>query len=352
MKEAIVHPGGKVVIEDHPIPQPGHNELLVRVIIAGTNQKDWKFPFLEDTPHNAGDDVAGVVEAIGDGVWEFRPGDRVAGLHAFPEPGGAYAEYAILPAHQTFRLPDIVSFEEGATVPLTALGAAFALYHNLQLPTSWQRPPDKPTPLLVYGASTAVGAYAIKLAIASSIHPIVAIGSEHSCFVRKHLRSEEGDAFLDYTAFENPSDLVEAIQQAFRDAGVADGRPGHAIDAVSIPGTFDHVVAQSMAGAPIDGQRPRMAVMMPGHNYSTADTSVEVVEVYTGLAHQGGDVGKRFAYTVCRLFAMGLAEGWLAPHPFEVREEGLEALEGVLQDSMSGKIHAKKILLRVGKVEQ
>ena len=112
MKEAIVHPGGKVVIEENAIPQPAQDELLVRVIIAGTNQKDWKFPYIEDTPHNAGDDVAGIVESIGKGVWEFHPGDRVAGLHAFPEPGGAYAEYAILPAHQTFKLADDVSFEE------------------------------------------------------------------------------------------------------------------------------------------------------------------------------------------------------------------------------------------------
>lgn len=112
MKEAIVSPEVKVTIQDSPIPTPGPEEVLVKVIIAGTNPKDWKFPAIDETAHNSGDDVAGIVEAVGEKVWEHRKGDRVAGMHAFPEPYGAYAEYAILPAHQTFRLPPNISFEE------------------------------------------------------------------------------------------------------------------------------------------------------------------------------------------------------------------------------------------------
>lgn len=112
MKEAIVNIDVTVKIQESPVPVPGPHEVLVRVVFAGVNPKDWKFPSIAETPHNSGDDVSGVVEEVGCDVWEFRKGDRVAGLHAFPEPYGAYAEYAILPAHQMFRLPPNISFEE------------------------------------------------------------------------------------------------------------------------------------------------------------------------------------------------------------------------------------------------
>lgn len=112
MREAIVDMDVTVKIQESPIPVPGPQEVLVKVIFAGVNPKDWKFPSIAETPHNSGDDVSGIVEEVGRDVWEFRKGDRVAGLHAFPEPYGAYAEYAILPAHQMFRLPPNISFAE------------------------------------------------------------------------------------------------------------------------------------------------------------------------------------------------------------------------------------------------
>jgi NADPH:quinone reductase-like Zn-dependent oxidoreductase len=112
MKEAIVAPDISVSFIDSPIPTPGPRQILVKVIVAGTNPKDWKFPKFTNNAHNSGDDVAGIVEAVGDSVCEFRKGDRVAGMHCFPRPHGAYAEYAILSEHLTFHIPNNVTFEE------------------------------------------------------------------------------------------------------------------------------------------------------------------------------------------------------------------------------------------------
>jgi NADPH:quinone reductase len=61
---------------------------------------------------NSGDDFAGVVEAVGGGVSEFKPGDRVAALHQIGTAGGSFAEYAIAPSSTTFHIPDDISFAE------------------------------------------------------------------------------------------------------------------------------------------------------------------------------------------------------------------------------------------------
>lgn len=66
-----------------------------------------------DRAGNQGDDIAGIVEAVGDKVYEFKPGDRVAAFHEMVTPGGSYAEYAIAWQHTTVHLPKHVSFEGG-----------------------------------------------------------------------------------------------------------------------------------------------------------------------------------------------------------------------------------------------
>jgi NADPH:quinone reductase len=117
MKEALVAADVSVTIHDVAIPTPGPHEILVKVVIAGTNPKDWKFPGFLKNAHNSGDDLAGIVESVGDGVCEFRKGDRVAGMHAFPLPHGAFAEYAILRDYMAFHVPESISFEEVCLSP-------------------------------------------------------------------------------------------------------------------------------------------------------------------------------------------------------------------------------------------
>jgi NADPH:quinone reductase len=111
MKEAIVAKGPKVTIHDVPIPKPGPNQVLIKVIYSGSNPKDWKQPQF-GKPHNSGDDIAGIIEDIGDGVFEFKKGDRVAAFHEMTTPHGSFAEYAIAWDYTTFHLPEMTSFEE------------------------------------------------------------------------------------------------------------------------------------------------------------------------------------------------------------------------------------------------
>jgi NADPH:quinone reductase len=128
MKEAKVNADIKVDIIDSPIPSPGPGDVLIKVEVSGSNPKDWKVlkMYLQlksnkfrhtlttqrsNKPLNSGDDIAGTVVAIGSGVYEFRPGDRVAAFHEMMQPHGSFAEYAIAHDYSTFHIPQTVSFE-------------------------------------------------------------------------------------------------------------------------------------------------------------------------------------------------------------------------------------------------
>lgn len=112
MKEAIVSKGPKVSIRDVPVPKPKENQVLIKVVYSGSNPKDWKTPEWLDETANSGDDIAGIVEVVGEDVFEFKKGDRVAAFHEMRTDHGSFAEYAIAWDHTTFHLPEKTSFEE------------------------------------------------------------------------------------------------------------------------------------------------------------------------------------------------------------------------------------------------
>jgi NADPH2:quinone reductase len=121
--------------------------------------------------------MAGIVHSVGKDVYEFSPGDRVAAFHRPATSNGTFAEYSVAPDWTTFHLPKNVSFEEGATVPTAALTAAVALYVDMKLPEPYNigkkgASEKKKVPILIYGVSSAVGAFAAKLARLSGLGPM------------------------------------------------------------------------------------------------------------------------------------------------------------------------------------
>lgn len=111
MKEALVHGGPKVQIIDSPVPAPGSDQVVIKVVVSGSNPKDWKRADSNKEPWNTGDDVAGTVSAVGSNVTEFHVGDRVAAFHEMQAPNGSYAEYAVAWSHTTFHIPSQTSYE-------------------------------------------------------------------------------------------------------------------------------------------------------------------------------------------------------------------------------------------------
>jgi NADPH:quinone reductase-like Zn-dependent oxidoreductase len=114
MKEALVDKTITVTVRDTAIPVPGPSQICIRVVVSGTNPKDWKVPSLwiqDALPSNQGDDIAGYVEEVGEGVVGFKKGDKVAAFHQMMTPYGSYAEFAIAWEHTTFHLPAQINFE-------------------------------------------------------------------------------------------------------------------------------------------------------------------------------------------------------------------------------------------------
>lgn len=146
-------------LEQAPEPEPGPGEMLVRIAAAGVNplevavrSGDHPRARAMTLPYTCGTDVAGQVEAVGEGVEAFAPGDRVWGRAST----GAYAEKGLLPAGSTGRLPDSMSFAEGAALPIPLLTAWNALVVKGEA-----APGDC---VLVQGGAGGVGYLAIQLA--------------------------------------------------------------------------------------------------------------------------------------------------------------------------------------------
>lgn len=190
--------GGPDVLryEDVEQPVPGPGEARVRVAATTFNPVDdgirggyLQGPFPVALPHTPGIEVAGTVDALGEGATGVEVGDEVVGF--LPMVGdGASAEYVVVPSEVLTRAPAGVPLVDAAALPMTGLTAWQALFDDAKL-TAGQR-------LLINGAGGSVGGYAVQLAKAAGAH-VTAVGSPRS---RDRLRELGADEVVDHTGAE------------------------------------------------------------------------------------------------------------------------------------------------------
>jgi NADPH2:quinone reductase len=292
---------------------------------------------LYGNPHNTGDDIAGIVHAVGANVYEFKPGDRVAAFHEMMKPGGSFAEYAVAWQYMTSHIPDNLSFEEASTIPLAALTAVIGNYIRLGLPEPW-KPATEKTPFLVYGAASAVGAFAIKLARLSNIHPIIGVAGRGIPYAETLIDKTKGDVIIDY---RNGNEAVVAgIKDALENAGTP--QIYYAFDAVSEKGSHNNVVAVLAPEAQVTYVFPLELTAPPGFSYPITYKSAE----FTGVAEAyGGNRQQGFIY-LRWLFRM-VMEGKFAAHPHEVVPGNLAGVSQALQNLKAGKASAVKYVFKI-----
>jgi len=173
----ITKPGAPEVLQltDRPQPVPLSHDVLIKVSAAGINRPDvfqrkGNYPPPPGAPQDIpGLEVAGTIEAVGDNVTQWKPGDRVCALVI----GGGYAEYCTAPESSCLRVPNNLTMVEAASLPETF----FTVWSNV-----FDRGHLKPgETLLVHGGSSGIGVTAIQMAKALGSTVYVTAGSDDKC---------------------------------------------------------------------------------------------------------------------------------------------------------------------------
>jgi NADPH2:quinone reductase len=197
-------PSDVLQLVERNLPQPAPGELRVRIVVSGVNPTDWKtrsgFGTARDLdePQVPGQDGAGIVDALGEGVSELQVGQRVwVWDAAHGRPTGTGQEFICLPADHVVPLPDAVSLDVGASLGIPALTAHRVL-------TSFTGAPNRLGPgtlagrtVLIAGGAGAVGHAAIQLAVWSDATVLTTVSSPQ----KAELARRAGARFvIDYRA--------------------------------------------------------------------------------------------------------------------------------------------------------
>lgn len=178
------HGGPEVLVpRDASVPRPGARQILIEVHAAGVNRPDilqrkGAYPAPAGAPDWPGLEVAGRVAALGEGVANWREGDRVMALL----PGGGYADYALADAGSALPVPSGLGFAEAAAIPETFL----TVWHNV-----FQRGALREgETFLVHGGTSGIGTTAIQLAHAFGAHVATTVGSADKAEAARRLGAD------------------------------------------------------------------------------------------------------------------------------------------------------------------
>ena len=183
-----------LTLDEIDTPTPGKGEVLVAVKACAINYPDTLmirdlYQFKPERPYSPGGELAGVIEAVGEGVDNYKVGDRVmAGIG-----NGGLREKAIVPAARMFPVPDGVAFEKAASLLMTYGTTIHGLKDRGHI-----KPGDV---VLVLGAAGGVGLSAVELAKAYGARVVAAVSSEakgevaKQAGVRMTLTGMNGDLF-------------------------------------------------------------------------------------------------------------------------------------------------------------
>jgi NADPH2:quinone reductase len=235
MRAIIITRAGRpdvLAMSDVADPVPGPHQIRVRVHATAVNRADLlqragHYPAPNDAPQNIpGLEYAGVVDAVGNGVQQWRAGDRVMGLVA----GGAYAECIVTHEYEALRVPKALSLTDAAAVPEAFITAHDALFTRMQLQSGES--------LLIHAVGSGVGTAALQLAKA---HGAFVLGTQRSPWKLERAQALGLDVAIEAAAGDFAERVVHELTVSRTSYTVAD-RP----DARSgVHGIFDPSGARS-----------------------------------------------------------------------------------------------------------
>ncbi len=188
-------------LEDVEMPTPKSNQILVKIEAAGVNPVDTYiragvYPVKPNPPYTPGKDGAGVVEAVGDDVEKFKVGDRVLTADSV---SGTYAEYCLCEEKHLIKLPENVSFEQGAGV-FVPYGTSYrALFQKAKA--------RQGETVLIHGASGGVGTAAIQWAKNAGLSVVGTASSDEG---RKLVKEQGADFVFNHADEDYLQKILEA----------------------------------------------------------------------------------------------------------------------------------------------
>ncbi|KAH9885811.1 GroES-like protein [Cubamyces lactineus] len=338
------------VLGESPVYHPGPEEVLVKIMACALNPIDHAIVdppytqlFVTYWPFIAGYDGAGIVVEVGSQVRNLKEGDKVLflGDSTYAKRSATFQQYAVVPADLTATIPDNITFEQAATLPLALATDVLALYNqsaaaeniSLRLKPVWE--PEGATayagtPAFIVGGASSLGQCAIQLAKLAGHSPIVATASLHNAplllslgathVIDRRKSNESILAELSAIAGEKPVKFAfvaiphdPELCRLGRDALA----PGGAL-AIVLPSP--RAVPEDVAN-PGDGKRVGFVYGSPYLPY-TREVGVAMYKQITGW----------------------LQKGLLKPNPVEVLPNGLAGIPEGLERLKANKISGKKLV--------
>lgn len=212
-----VAPGGPetLALTEVPVPDAGQGQLRVRVLACGINYPDVlviedRYQFKPPRPFAPGVEVSGVVDAVGEGVRDWREGDRL--IATLSQSSGGLAEYVVLDPRDAFRIPDGQDPVEAAGLLLTYATTLHALADRGDL--------KEGETLLILGAAGGVGLAAIEVGKVMGARVVAAVSSDEKAQVAL---AAGADDVMVYGRAPFDKQQARALGQAFKDIAGPDG---------------------------------------------------------------------------------------------------------------------------------
>ncbi len=230
--------------DTRPAPKPGAGEALVKIHAAGVNfvdiyQRRGTYPL--KLPFIPGLEAAGVVEAIGEKVSGFQPGDRVA----YTGHAGSYSEYTTIAVSKLIPLPESLSFTEGAAFPLQGMTAHYLLHEFRRL-----KPGDT---VLVHAAAGGVGGLLVQWAKHLGAEVIGTVGTDEKAAAARDVGADHVIIYTRQDFVAETKRLTGGRGADFIIDGVGKSTVTADLEAVAVHG---HVVIFGASSGPADPVAP------------------------------------------------------------------------------------------------
>lgn len=337
------------VVTDAPIPKLRDGYVLVKTKSVALNPTDWKHieKGLGGVGATLGCDLAGEVVEVGSGITkDLKKGDRILcfthGGNNLQHEDGCFGEYAVCKGDLATKIPEGMSFEDAATLPVAVITCGQNMYQGMKLPWPGQGSGNG-APLLVYGASSSTGMAAVQLAKLSGFE-VLATCSPHNADM---VRSLGADEVYDY---KDP-DCAAKIRKD------TDNKLFVAFDCISVASSMaiclDALSSQSKSAS---GEPPKYGMILNLKDLPRKDVEATFTLGYTIVGEpidkgsrphephpEDFEFGKKWSSFSERL----LADGKLKPLQKEIRAGGLDKVLEGCNDVKTGKNSGVKLVYPV-----